>query len=932
MRKQYLFTLLILLGIQFTHCVSAQTVNLTPFATLSGTTENERLGTVLRKANISGDSKPELFIGAPGYSNQAQTNLGRIYLLSLPVESDTSLSGEQVILQGSSAQDNVGRFFNLGDFNADNVIDIVTWNPDAQNEQGEVRVFFGPFTPGVIRLSTTADIVINGNGKELMGSSVAVVPQQTGDALLVGASGYDNFTGRVYFFDKIAQGGTFTGSDATFRFTGNIRFDLFGATVEYIGDVNGDNQIDFAISSTKHTNDLTLQGAIYLFFGPFDQTDYSLSDAAVTLFGRTANTLWAGKIFRHNDLNNDGFDDFSVGSDGDGAGVLALFYGRETWADSITIGEVTQGANAHTIFTLADANRAGFGFSVDFTGDYNFDGTRDFLWGAPYAGGNMGRVYVSNQNGGSLVSLTESLTNADGFFGTQVLRLGSINTLEIDPYGVDDLVASAPGAFSTAKWGSIRTGALTFYTGKLNPPSSSMAVNAGSGISEIGDSARVAITSTKGSRPIALSRIYITTQQRGQFPTLDSLDLPVGNTATTNRWFKLNKAGSVTLTHYVRDDFNIESSSMLTLHFAARPEPFNLLTSFNEVIRIEGDRTQIISFESEASADTNGAGLQYELLFSADDGAFTGGGNLNLIQTSNSPRFSLTYQELNTYLVNHGFLNLNVENEIYWSIRASNRINGINLFTRLAENGPRKLPFIRKGLDPFFNLTTGTDRFLNIEGLDTDYFEFKWTSLISENPNAIVDYRFVLVKDTTKSGIENPVIREYADAAENNTYRIFYDDLTFILQRENVFDLAREDTVHWFYTVEAIIDGDEENPWLAHQGFKKADIRYTILVNSIEEENEVLSDVPSELEIYPNFPNPFNPTTQLKFAIPEANSVKIIVFNLLGQVVYTWNSSGPLRAGFHEHTINGQNWSSGIYIYQIQVGTHRLTGKMSLVK
>jgi hypothetical protein len=256
----------------------------------------------------------------------------------------------------------------------------------------------------------------------------------------------------------------------------------------------------------------------------------------------------------------------------------------------------------------------------------------------------------------------------------------------------------------------------------------------------------------------------------------------------------------------------------------------------------------------------------------------------------------------------------------------------VNLFTRFAENGPRSLPFIRQGLDPFFNLTTGADRFMNIEGLDSDYFEFKWSSLVSENPNAVVDYRFVLVKDTTSNGKANPVIREYADAADDNSYRIFYDDLAFILQEEGVFDAAREDTVHWFYTVEAIIDGDEDNPWYAQQGFKKADIRYTILVNSNEEESSEVSDLPTDYEIYPNFPNPFNPTTQLKFAIPEASPVKIIVFNLLGQVVYNWNSSGPVRAGFHEHTINGQNWSSGIYIYQIQVGTHRLTGKMSLVK
>jgi len=55
------------------------------------------------------------------------------------------------------------------------------------------------------------------------------------------------------------------------------------------------------------------------------------------------------------------------------------------------------------------------------------------------------------------------------------------------------------------------------------------------------------------------------------------------------------------------------------------------------------------------------------------------------------------------------------------------------------------------------------------------------------------------------------------------------------------------------------------------------------------------------------------------------------VFNMLGQTVYKWQAS-LLSAGYHEHPIDADGWSSGIYIYQIQVGNKRLTGKMSLVK
>src|SRR5690606_17148476 len=136
MRLVFRLITAILFVLYYTHSVSAQTVTLTAFASLSGTTENEQLGTILRKADINDDGKPELFIGAPGFGSQTIKNQGRIYLISMPVESDTALSNAHVILQGSLADENIGRFFQLGDFNGDDITDIVTWNPYQNNNSG----------------------------------------------------------------------------------------------------------------------------------------------------------------------------------------------------------------------------------------------------------------------------------------------------------------------------------------------------------------------------------------------------------------------------------------------------------------------------------------------------------------------------------------------------------------------------------------------------------------------------------------------------------------------------------------------------------------------------------------------------------------------------------------------------------------------------
>jgi hypothetical protein len=237
------------------------------------------------------------------------------------------------------------------------------------------------------------------------------------------------------------------------------------------------------------------------------------------------------------------------------------------------------------------------------------------------------------------------------------------------------------------------------------------------------------------------------------------------------------------------------------------------------------------------------------------------------------------------------------------------------------------------GLDPIFDITGTLNRRMVLEGNSTDTFVFNWSTLQSENPNAVVDYKFVLLRDTSAFDIQNPVYEQLAPINEGNSLEVPYWDIYNTLVDQEVFWLARVDTVRWFYSVLAIIDGQEDQPWLPTKRFGRANIRFSIFFD-IEVSNEtegILLQAPKEFEIYPNFPNPFNPTTQLKFGLPEPAEVKILVFNMLGQNVYSWNS-GSLSAGYHEHGLNAQGWSSGIYIYQIQMGNKRLTGKMSLVK
>jgi len=78
-------------------------------------------------------------------------------------------------------------------------------------------------------------------------------------------------------------------------------------------------------------------------------------------------------------------------------------------------------------------------------------------------------------------------------------------------------------------------------------------------------------------------------------------------------------------------------------------------------------------------------------------------------------------------------------------------------------------------------------------------------------------------------------------------------------------------------------------------------------------------------------PNPFNPTTTISFALPEASHVKLTVFDLQGRVV-TELVNGMRDAGVHEVTLDAGDLSSGLYFYRINAGDFSSVRKMILMK
>ncbi|MDD2522727.1 MAG: integrin alpha [Anaerolineaceae bacterium] len=197
------------------------------------------------------------------------------------------------------------------------------------------------------------------------------------DDLIVGAYGYDTPTitnaGRAYLFY-----GYYTGLDSTpdWVIDGEMTDAYFGYSVAGAGDVNGDGFEDVLVGS--HGFDITEPetlnvGKVYLFLG----SEGGLEITPAWIFtGSQAGQAVGVKVAGLGDVDDDGFDDFAVGSSGwDGGqtdeGLVYVFYGS---ADG----------PADTADWTAESNQtsSNFGASLSGLGDVNGDGFNDLLVGA----------------------------------------------------------------------------------------------------------------------------------------------------------------------------------------------------------------------------------------------------------------------------------------------------------------------------------------------------------------------------------------------------------------------------------------------------------------------------------------------------------------------------------------------------------------------
>jgi hypothetical protein len=96
------------------------------------------------------------------------------------------------------------------------------------------------------------------------------------------------------------------------------------------------------------------------------------------------------------------------------------------------------------------------------------------------------------------------------------------------------------------------------------------------------------------------------------------------------------------------------------------------------------------------------------------------------------------------------------------------------------------------------------------------------------------------------------------------------------------------------------------------------------------------NDLPKVYELSNNYPNPFNPSTTIQYAVPRVSNVSLVIYNVLGQKIRTLVDQ-PQNAGRFNVTWDGRDnvghvVGSGVYFYRLNAGETSLVKKMLMLK
>jgi hypothetical protein len=205
--------------------------------------------------------------------------------------------------------------------------------------------------------------------------------------------------------------------------------------------------------------------------------------------------------------------------------------------------------------------------------------------------------------------------------------------------------------------------------------------------------------------------------------------------------------------------------------------------------------------------------------------------------------------------------------------------------------------------------------------------------------NTLENEELLIVSETVVEEIQNQALLTPLHSAFmvgnetqefNHDILISFDISKLITSDININNL---DIVYYFNGNFESLDAEIDFESLTISANLFISCKVQLVINPLKNE---LNVTPEEFKLYPNYPNPFNPSTTIKFEIPQASTISLKIFDIMGREVTTL-INGYRTEGYHEVVWNGIDKnshpvSSGIYFYKLHSNQKVLTQKMVLVK
>jgi hypothetical protein len=190
--------------------------------------------------------------------------------------------------------------------------------------------------------------------------------------------------------------------------------------------------------------------------------------------------------------------------------------------------------------------------------------------------------------------------------------------------------------------------------------------------------------------------------------------------------------------------------------------------------------------------------------------------------------------------------------------------------------------------------------------------------------------------DVDKDGIEEMMvcieqtvlILKFNGSQNHQTYELFYF-------KQNDLALAGRNSVYYGAVMYNLVnDAKEEIIITLDDIIQNVGLKLFSFIYKPEftiDVNDNLPLHPAKYNLYPNFPNPFNPTTTIRYEIPQQEFVSLKVFDILGNEIETLVNEEK-SIGNYEVEFDASRFSSGVYFYRLQAGDFIQTRKMILMK